>query len=471
MVSIPRLVIAGISGGSGKTLLSLGIIRAFARRGLAVAPFKKGPDYIDAAWLAQAAGRPCVNLDPFFSDGEQLRSLLAEGASDADIAIIEGNRGLYDGRDADGSYSTSALARLLGAPVLLSLNCTKMTRTAAAIVAGIASFEPVCLAGVALSQVSSARHEAVVRESILKHTGVSVLGALPRLHPNPSPERHMGLMAVGNAAENCLDLLADTVEQHMALDRVLSAARDAPPLDGVLPLWPEPQTELTASAPVIGYVQDDALWFYYPENLEALRRAGARLVRLSLFDTSAWSGLDGIYLGGGFPELLAERIGASPRLSQLRQLSEGGLPVYAECGGFMVLCRSISVNGVDWPMAGVFSTRAEFCSRPQGLGYVEASVVEENPFHPLGTVLRGHEFHYSRCSAAEKEISTLRLVTGVGMGKRGRAGCDGFLRHNTFASYMHLFAPAVPHWAYRFVAACRTFRRLAGGVCKQAGML
>jgi len=458
MTNIPRLVISGTAGSSGKTLLALGIIRALSRRGLVVAPFKKGPDYIDAAWLGLAAGRACVNLDPFFSDERQLLALFAEGSENADVAIIEGNRGLYDGRDAVGTCSTAALARLLDAPVLLSLNCTKMTRTAAAVVAGIASFEPVRIAGVVLSQVHGARHEAVVRESISHYTEIPIFGALARLRPNPLPERHMGLAAADSAAGSGLELLADTVERNVDLDAVLSAARKSSPLC-VFSLWDAPRPAISANSPCIGYVEDEALWFYYPENIEALRRAGAEPVRLSLFDAAPWPEIDGLYLGGGFPELLAERVSTSPKLAVLRQLSEAGMPVYAECGGFMILCESIVIDGKVWPMAGIFPAQAEFCRTPQGLGYVEARGVRESPFHPAGVTLRGHEFHYSRCRLTGEVTATLELSTGTGMGQKEKGACDGILVRNTFASYMHLFAPSVPHWAKRFAAACGAFRQ------------
>ena len=448
-----RLVISGTSGGSGKTVLSLGLCRALRRQGLRVAAFKKGPDYIDAAWLARACGRDCTNLDPFFLSGPRLRSLFASAAQDSDIAIIEGNRGLYDGRDEQGSCSTSGLARLLDAPVLLSLNCTKMTRTAAALIDGLMRFEPLRFAGVVLAQVSpGSRHESVIRKSVETHTNARVLGTLPRLRPSPIPERHMGLVAAdGEEADACLNRLADIITANVDLHGIVEAS-SASELDAE-PFWPK-QPPAVRRRPRIGYVQDEVLWFYYKENLEALQHAGADLTRLSLLDDAPWPELDGLYLGGGFPELFPERLAASPRLADIACLSRSGLPIYAECGGFMILCRSLIVNGLSWPMAGIVPADVEFCPTPQGLGYVEATAIKPNPFHPQGLCWRGHEFHYSRCRTAATDDLTLELATGIGMGRTGRTGLDGFVCGNTFAAYTHLFAPAVPHWAPHFVSLC-----------------
>ncbi len=488
LVTAPRLVVSGLSGGGGKTLLSLGLARALTLRGLRVKPCKKGPDYIDAAWLGLASGRTPTNLDPFFLTDARLRALFCEAFGDADLAIIEGNRGLYDGRDVQGTCSTATLARALDAPILLTLTVTKMTRTAAAVIAGLANFEPVNLAGVVLNRVASARHAELIRKSIETYTGIPVWGEIPKLAENPIPERHMGLVSMhdespdapGRAALlDALDGLAAIIEKHMDVEAALRSAKAAPGLHDIEPFWEKaplaPETITTQDRPVtIGFVRDAALWFYYEENFEALRRAGATLVELSLLSPEPWplDRLDGLYLGGGFPEMVPERLAASPHLHELRSFSQSGKPLYAECGGFMVLCQELRIDGRDYPMSGVFPARAEFCPRPQGLGYVEAAVEEPNPFHPVGALLRGHEFHYSRCVALGELKPTLRLSPGVGMsgpghrakglaaeGAESLASRDGLLVRKTFAAYTHLFAPAVPHWAENFVAACRGWVR------------
>ena len=494
----PRLIISGLRGGSGKTLIALGLARALAQDGLRLKPFKKGPDYIDAAWLGLAARRPASNLDLFFLPPPRLRAFFSEAfAGDgADFALIEGNRGLFDGRDARGSCSTAELARVLRCPLVLVLDCTKMTRTAAALVQGVAAFErDLPLAGVILNRIGSDRHGAQVRRA-LEQCFVPVLGALPRLRENPLPERHMGLIlhadesARAEEAEKTLDILAARVREYLDLERILRLARQAPALpvadirkagperlcsgaaskrgefsardeSGLAPDTPVSEkvgwrqaVRIQPALPRIGYVRDAALWFYYEENLDALRRAGAELVRLSLAQGRNWPELDGMYLGGGFPEECAGDF--APAFEQLRGYAEKSLPVYAECGGFLLLTQSLEREGVCRPMAGVFPVRARFYERPQGLGYVEAEVTRANPFHPVGTVLRGHEFHYTRCEflPGARPEATLRLRCGKGMGE----GVDGFLHKSVFAAYTHIFAPAVPHWAERFVAAARRSR-------------
>lgn len=426
--------------------------------GLDVRPFKKGPDYIDAQWLGLAARKPASNLDPFFLPPERLRALFWTRARGADLALVEGNRGLFDGLDAEGSCSSAELARVLHLPVILALDCTKMTRTAAAVVKGVAEFEPgLRLAGVVLGRTAGERHRAVLRQAIERYTDVPVLGALPKISPDPIPERHMGLISDRefSGQEEVLDNLARIMRECLDLSRILAAARTAPPAPAkVPPLWDGPAAPARVD---IGYVRDAALWFYYPENLEALTHAGARLHEISLLSPDPWPELDGLYLGGGFPETQAEGLNANPGLARLRELHGRGLPIYAECGGFMVLCRSLETPGGELPMAGVLPVRTTLCERPQGLGYVEAEVVADTPFHPLGARFKGHEFHYSHCVAPEGTALplTLRLSRGSGMAEGG----DGYLLGNTFASYTHLHALACPWWAERFVAAAAAFRK------------
>jgi len=454
--SIPRILLAGLSGGTGKTIVSLACTRAFSRRGRVVAPFKKGPDYIDAQWLALAAGRQCSNLDPFFHSRDVIRSLFFHRSTGSDISLVEGNRGLFDGMDEQGTCSSAELARMLDCPVVLAIDCTKMTRTVAAIVQGCAGFEPgLNLAGVILNRTAGERHRAVLRRSMETYCDVPVLGMLPKMK-NPIPERHMGLVSdqeYDGSAD--LDRLADAAAEWLDLDGILGAADAAPdfgPEPG--PIFPGPPAEKTAR---IGYVRDAALWFYYPENLEALEHAGGELVRLSLLDGEPWPEIDGLYLGGGFPEVFAERIAANrPALKYLRSLAESGMPVYAECGGFMVLCDQLEINGRSHRMAGVFPLTTSFCPRPQGLGYTEAEVIEDSVFFPRGERILGHEFHYSMCvsDGAADLRHGLRMIRGQG----SALGRDGFLRKNTWAGYNHIHALAVPGWAERFVAAASARR-------------
>lgn len=464
----PRLVLAGLSGGAGKTFLTLGLCRAFAASGLRVRPFKKGPDYIDAAWLGLAAGRDATNLDPFLLPESRLLPLFLEKSAGQDLAIVEGNRGLFDGLDVAGSCSTAALARSLAAPVVLVLDATKMTRTAAAIVAGVAAFEPgLVLAGVIVNRTGGPRHRAIVRECIESLAGVPVLGCLPRLAENPIPERHMGLISNREQGDvdAILDRIAAFVGGHVDLARLHDIARAAPPLPDLPGPPPTPSSIPEGKRPVIGVVRDAALWFYYPENLEALVRSGARLAYVSLLDDTPWPELDGLYLGGGFPETQAAALSANAAARhRVRALSKAGLPIYAECGGFMYLCEGLVHNGVTYPMAGVFPLTTSLCARPQGLGYSLARVTVPNPFHPVGTLLHGHEFHYSKClptlenapppSPPEVDAFCLAMERGVGMLR----GHDGLIRDNTFAAYTHIHAEGAPHWAPLFVVAAARYK-------------
>lgn len=475
-LGLPRFIVTSTCGGGGKTLLSLGLAGALAARGLDVLPFKKGPDYIDAVWLSAAAGRPSTNLDPFFLSRDRLLSLFAHHAArflpDGSlergnaVAVIEGNRGLYDGLDVEGSCSTATLARDLGAPIVISLNATKMTRTAAAILQGLTRFEKgLSFAGVVLNQVGRSRHGRYLRQSIETYTDLPVLGELPRLPENPLPERHMGIASLlgdrlTDTARSVLDGLKAYIAGNVDVDRILSSARSAAPLSGIRPFW-EGEPVRFDNPPVIGYVRDACLWFYYRENLEALERAGAKLRRLSFADSEPWNftghgdRIDAVYLGGGFPEDYLSELAASPRLAELAAASRLGLPVYAECGGLMVLSRSITRNGERSPAAGILPVDIEMHKRPVGLGYVTGETIRDTPFYPAGLTIRGHEFHFSNVlPTSDISAPCLRLSKGRGFGK----GTDAITAGNTWGAYTHIFAPILPEWAEGLVRLARTWR-------------
>ncbi len=462
VAKLPRLLLAGLSGGTGKTIVSLGVTRAWARSGKTVRPFKKGPDYIDATWLGLAARNFCTNLDPYFLSGGRLRSLMHERMQGCDVGVIEGNRGLFDGKDEQGSCSSAELARQLDTPVVLAIDCTKMTRTVAAIVQGCANFEPgLKLAGVICNRTAGERHRSILRRSIEEHTDVPVLGMLPKLTDNPIPERHMGLMSDQEydpssygGHDQALDAIADIAEDWLDMGGLWEIACNATDFPEPAPLWADPPAEKTVR---IGYVHDEALWFYYQENLEALERAGAELVRLSLLNDKPWPEIDGLYLGGGFPETMALRLATQSRTRiHVKDFSEAGMPIYAECGGFMYLCDTLEYDGSIYPMAGVFPVSTSFCARPQGLGYTEAEAVEETPFYARGARVLGHEFHYSRCVTAK--AADLKLALSMKRGGGMLDGRDGLFNNNTFAGYNHIHALAMPDWAPRFVAAARKYQ-------------
>ncbi len=456
----PRLILAGLSGGSGKTILSLGLCRSWTQRGLRVKPFKKGPDYIDAAWLALATGGSTTNLDPFLMSPEVLKTLFLEKIQGSDIAVIEGNRGLHDGKDESGSCSTAQLAKLLHTPVVLIVNCTKMTRTVAALVQGVAAFDSeVTIAGVVFNLTAGERHRSILRRSVEKYTDIPVLGALPRLRQNPIPERHMGLISDREfSADQALDTLAATIAEWVDVEGIKSIAARC----GKLPQRPpesQPRARPMGTPVRIGVVKDAALWFYYQENLEALEQAGAELVEVSLLTDSPWPELHGLYLGGGFPETQAEELSRNVYArSMVKELAGQGLPIYAECGGLMYLCESLAWEGYTYPMAGVFPVKTRLNKKPQGHGYTRARVVHPNPFLPVGTEFTGHEFHYSSCHPLNGEPLDYCLHMGRGHGMHEQM--DGLVARNTFACYTHLHARGVPSWARDFVRAARRYQQV-----------
>lgn len=450
-------------------MLSLGLGRAWLKQGLAVLPFKKGPDYIDAAWLSAACGRTARNLDPWFLPPSRLLDLFAAAMNREDngIALLEGNRGLYDGLNESGSCSTAQVARAIACPILLCLDCSKATRTVAAIINGLVGFETgLDFAGVVLNRVGSARHETSLCKAIETNTNLPVLGAIPRLAVNLLPERHMGIASFGGGLnheiERILDELANLITAHCNTAEILACAKNAQPLPEKRVSTPEIISKKNHKPPVIGFVRDEALWFYYKENLDALKEAGASLRQVSLFKNDrTWEGLAGIYLGGGFPEDMCARLSGSPCLARLAGYVESGIPVYAECGGLLILCAGLEKEGTFWPMANVFQATAQWTARPQGLGYVEARVVRENPFYQPGLILRGHEFHYSRIQLTQHTGGLgLQLLRGSGICKDAEGTAyDGLLRRNAWGSYTHIFAPALPCWAANFVASAASWQR------------
>jgi len=456
---MPRLVVAGLSGGSGKTLVSLGLILSAQRRGVKTRAFKKGPDYIDAAWLSWAAGRPAHNLDTFLMGYDGAAAAFTANCLPGALNVIEGNRGLFDGFDARGTHSTAELAKALGAPVVLVLDATKVTRTAAAMVLGCQRLDPsVKIVGVILNQVSGTRHEKVLRETIEVICGIPVLGAIPRiLTTGLLPERHLGLVVPEDYPdrEALRATLEELVEGRWEFEKLWSLACQAPNLDP--PAKPCPALP-DGMGLKIGYLRDSAFTFYYPENLDALSVAGAELVPISaLSATSLPEGLDALYIGGGFPETHAEALAANRTfLASVRCAAERGLPIYAECGGLMLLARAILWQGRRYSMAGVLPFEVEVSAKPQGHGYTELCVDAENAFFPRGAILRGHEFHYSAILPPTVLPSTACEVRrGVGCG----SGRDGVVIGNLWASYTHLHELATPEWAAGLLHAAQRFAR------------
>lgn len=489
----PGIVMAALRGGAGKTIFSVGVIAALRQKGLKVAPFKKGPDYIDAGWLALAAGRPCYNLDTFLIDSPVIRQSYQLHTADADIAVIEGNRGLYDCIDTSGETSTAELAKLLDIPLILCIDGTKTTRTMAAVVAGCTHFDPeLKLKGVVLNRVAGPRHERILRDSIEHHCGVPVLGALPKQRRQRFPERHMGLVPTyeHDWAHEAIAFIQGLAEKYLDLEAVKQIAagtyqwqpeaRQSQVCADIRFKHPEPkEKEIQAirtakaamkpiekktplpvvdpSMPRIGVIRDSAFQFYYPENLEALERAGAQLVFTSPLSEHELPAVDALYIGGGFPETHAEQLAANRAYAgQVQSLADQGMPIYAECGGLMYLGEELILADGTYKMTGVLPIVFGFSKRPQGHGYTIIRIDRDNPYFTPGTVIKGHEFHYSTVeswSGSEKDMAfTMERGNGIAQGK------DGLCRKNILATYTHIHALGTPQWAPALVDQARKFK-------------
>lgn len=456
VVNPPRIVIAGMCGNAGKSFVSLALIGALTARGQTVIPFKKGPDYIDAAWLGRAAGGVGRNLDAFLMRKQAVLQSVGRHEG-CDLAVIEGNKGLFDGMTDEGTYSTAALAKLVGAPTLLVLDVTKVTRTAAAAVRGCQVMDPdLLLAGVILNRLGTARQEQLISRVIEKECGIPVLGAVPRQPDGGPSERHLGLVCVGEAerADEQLSRIRQLGAQYLDVEGIVSIARTALPFK----IEKMPEREKKPTIGTVGVLRGKAFSFYYPENLEALENAGIRLVDVDPETAPALPpDLNGLLAGGGFPEVYAKSLSANVSfIESLHHRIAEGLPVYAECGGLMYLAKSLRYDDTVYKMAGVLPFEIVQTPRPQGHGYVEADVTYENPFFPIGTTLRGHEFHYSTPQTVTGHVRTaFALRRGVGFQNKK----DGVVQGNVFAAYTHLHALGTPEWAPGFAAAVKGFTK------------
>lgn len=442
-------MVAGLAGDTGKTFVAAGLARALVRRGLSVAPFKKGPDFVDAAWIGAAARAPGRNLDTWLMSPAAIVASLRRAARGRDLAVVEGNRGLFDGADAEGSHSTAQLAKLIGAPVLLVVNAAKVTRTVAALVLGCRALDPdLVIGGVVLNRIGTSRQERLIRRALAAHAGVPVLGAIPRIDGKPLPSRHLGLVCAAEhpEREGALEALADAVAAHVDVDAVCALGAKATAMPASV-VRDRPRVRPLVR---VGVLRDAAFSFYYPENLEALEAAGAELVTISPLADRRLPAIDALYAGGGFPEEHALRLAANePLRTALRSALDAGLPAWAECGGLMYLARAIVREGREYPMVGALPIAVEHTARPQGHGYAAATVDRPNPFLPRGTRLAGHEFHYSRIVGSFEGATALALERGTGLG----GGRDGLAVGNVLATYMHVHALGAPEWAPGFVEA------------------
>ena len=458
-----RLLISAAHKSSGKTTLCVGLCAALRARGLVVQPFKKGPDFIDPMWLSLAAGRDCHNLDFYLMGRDEILRSFATRSRGADISLIEGNKGLYDGLSLDGSNSNAALATLLETPVVLVIDARGMTRGIAPLILGYQAFDPqIRIAGVILNQLGGSRHEAKLRAVIEHYTDVPVLGAVHRDDRFAIVERHLGLMPSNEAtaAREKIDTIAALVAASVDLDRLIAVSSRAPAHTGTAA---EPAIPASIPHPDvrIGIPRDAAFAFYYPGDLEALRAAGAELVTIDTLKDAKLPEVDALFIGGGFPEVFMEQLEANASLRHdIRQAIEGGLPAYAECGGLMYLARSISWRGKRCEMAGVIPGDVVMHDRPMGRGYVQLRETGKNPWPLPGSAeVRAHEFHYSSLeNLAPGTIYAYDVMRGNGVDGQH----DGIVHKNLLACYAHLRDLEDNHWTRRFVQFVRQQRRTSG---------
>jgi cobyrinic acid a,c-diamide synthase len=463
---VNRLLISAAHKSSGKTMVSIGLAAALRARGEVVQPFKKGPDYIDPLWLGLAAGRPCYSLDPYLCGAQEIRAEFARRMGGASIGIVEGNKGLYDGMDLEGSNSNAAVAALLGAPVLPVVDARGMTRGVAPLVLGYQAFDRgIRIAGVILNRVGGARHEAKLRAAIAHYTGVPVVGAVQEDEGMTIVERHLGLVPSNEApaARAAVDRIAARIASQVDLEAVLAIAREAPPLPLAAPLerGAVPRRD---EAPVrVAIARDAAFGFYYPGDLEALEEAGAELVAFNALTDRRLPSADGLFIGGGFPETHMEALAANEELrSEVGAAIEAGVPAYAECGGLMYLARGIEWDGRRAPMVGAIPADIVMHRRPVGRGYVHLRETGRGPWaaRPAAgpQTIRAHEFHYSSVENLAPGVEFAYEVER-GHGIDGRH--DGIVHRNLLASYAHLRAVEGNPWARRFVDFIRRCKHAA----------
>jgi len=449
------IIVAGLAGGSGKSVVSVGLAAALARQGKIVVPFKKGPDYIDAGWMKLAAGRNCYNLDPFLMSAESIRESFLCHSDGADLVVLEGNRGLYDGVNIEGGYSTAELSLSLNLPILLVVNCTKITRTVAAMVLGCMKLdERIDIRGVVLNQIGTKRHETIVTQAVEKYTGLPVLGAIPRMKRDIFPMRHLGVTPHQEyeGSDEAMEFLAETATDHLDLDRIQKI---------MAPIGQRKSVIITKNEEKrlrIGLLMDAAFQFYYSENLEALENAGAELISINAMEAEKLPALDGLYIGGGFPETSAKALAENTSFrNSIKAAAETGLPIYAECGGLIYLGESIELDGEIYQLAGVFPIRFGMSARPQAHGYSIFEVDSKNPFYEKGVEIKGHEFRYSTILewAGKTEDLTLKMKRGVGF----LEGREGLTVNNVLALYTHIHASGTPEWAEGFMRCCRKVKK------------
>jgi cobyrinic acid a,c-diamide synthase len=455
-INIPRIVIAASGSGAGKTTATVAILGALRASGLRVAAFKCGPDYLDPTYHARVLGKPSQNLDGWMMGREAVLSTFARASQGADIAVIEGMMGLFDGAAPDRDEgSTAEIAKWLGAPVLLVHDASGIARTVSAVALGFARFDPeLYLAGLICNRVGSKGHLDLLVQS---RPEVPVLGGFPSNASLSFPERHLGLISAN--AEIVPDRLiqdwARVAKDWLDLDMIMSIARSAPPLEVIAS---EASSSRTARCR-IGIAYDDAFHFYYEDNLRRLEELGAELIRFAPSHDETLPDVDGLYFGGGYPEVEVRELSSNSKmLESIRKFAHDGHPIYAECGGLMYLSEGIrTLHGMFWPMAGLLPGIAVMADRLQALGYVEVETRAPTIFGPAGLRFRGHQFRYSKLEPTDGELQADK--TYLVKPRWGDSFEEGFSRGNVLASYVHAHWSSSPEVAEGFVRACNASRK------------
>lgn len=449
----PRIVLAGVSSGVGKTTIVTGLVALLHSKGFTVQPFKVGPDYIDPGFHAKAAGRDSYNLDTWLVPEERLASTFAALSDGADISIIEGVMGLYDG-GSQGVSSTAQIAKILRAPVVLVVNCQSIGTSAAAIALGYKLYDPALhLAGVILNKLGSDKHESMIREAMAE-VEIPVLGALHRDAELKTPERHLGLTPVTEIeTKDLISHMAEDAGRWLDVDALLTIANDAPPLE----IMEETHDKKTKTVK-IGVAQDPAFTFYYPTSLLALEKRGAELVPFSPMHDKEIPDVDGLVFGGGFPEMfLKELAGNESMKASIRRAAGLGMPIYAECGGLMYLCRQIAGFDQDrYDMTGLVPAVCRMQKKLQRVGYVTATALRPSIVAEAGDTLRGHEFHFSTLEVEEDPFPWAYDLQGT---RQTEAHKEGYAADHVVASYLHMNFDGNPKAADRLIAMCEAYHK------------
>lgn len=452
IMDLPRILLSGTSSRVGKTMISIGLMRALFNRGYKVQPYKVGPDFIDPSFHYFATGRYSRNLDSFMMNRENILEVFQRNFKDADLAVIEGKTGLYDSHDAlNEKGSTAEVSKFLQCPTILVANAERLSRTAAALVMGYKVFDPeVNIEGAILNRVGGARHSNKVRKAVEKLSGMGVLGTIPR-QDIIIPDRHLGLIPAFEREEEFKELfdgLAEVVEKFVDVDKIIEMARKAPCLEKTIenPVFNPVKVQNQIN---LGVFRDKTFNFYYQDNIDAFAATGANIKFIDSLNDKKLPSVDALYIGGGFPEIFAHELENNSSLrKEVFNFCHAGKPVYAECGGLMYLGESLKlINGEEYEMVGFLPIKTQMFHKFQALGYSVYKAIDSNIISRKGDTLLGHEFHYSRVAATEK----LDYVFKVKRGRGVIGDYDGIVKNRTLANYLHIHVTSYPQMINRFI--------------------